>query len=72
MGMAIKIRMLLAARQMSIKDLSEKLEPPTTSQNLNGKLRRDNLSEKELAAIAIACDATFEGNFIMNDTGKEI
>lgn len=72
MGMAIKVRMLLAAREMTLQDLGDKLEPPTTNQNLSHKLKRDNLSEKELAAIAKACNATFEGNFIMNDTGKEI
>lgn len=72
MGMAVKVKMLLAAREMTIKDLALKIEPPTTSQNMSAKLRRDNLSEKELAEIAKACDAAFEGNFILNDSGKEI
>lgn len=70
MGMAVKVKMLLAAKGMTIKDLAAKLEPPTTSQNMSAKLRRDNLSEKELVAIAKACDAEFEGCFKIGD--KEI
>ena len=48
------------------------LEPPTTGQNISAKLRRDNFSEKELDAIARACDAEFEGSFILNDSKKVI
>ena len=70
MGLATKVKMLLAARDMSIKDLSEKLG--TTNQNVTAKLRRDNLSENDLHQIAAACNATFEGVFTLNDTGKEI
>lgn len=72
MGMAIKVRMLLAARQMTLKQLGEHMEPPTTAQNISQKLTKDNLTEKDLTAIAKACDATFEGIFRLNDTGKEI
>jgi len=70
MGMATKVKMLLAARDMNIKDLAEKLG--TTNQNVTAKLRRDNLSESDLNQIAKACNATFEGIFTLNDTGKEI
>ena len=70
--MAVKVRMLLAARGMTIKDLAERLDPPTTSQNMSAKLRRDNLSERELNAIAQACGAVFEGCFILNESGKEL
>jgi len=70
MGMAIKVKMLLAARGMTQKDLAEKLGK--APQNLGRKLKADNLSEKDLIAIAEACGATYEGGFILNDTGKEI
>ena len=70
MEMATKVKMLLAARNMNIKDLAEKLG--TTNQNVTAKLRRDNLSENDLQKIAKACNATFEGTFTLNDTGKEI
>ena len=70
MGMATKIKMLLAARNMTIKDLATKLD--TSSQNMAAKLKRDNLSEIDLKEIAQVCDAVFEGNFKLNDTGKEI
>lgn len=72
MGMAVKVRMLLAARQMTLKELGEHMTPSTSAQNISQKLNRDNLTEKDLIAIAAACDATFEGIFRLNDTGKEI
>lgn len=70
MGMSTKVKMLLASRDMTVKDLATKLG--TTSQNMTAKIRRDNLSENDLVSIAKACNATFEGIFKLNDTGKEI
>lgn len=70
MGLAVKVKMLLAARNMTQKDLAEKMG--TSSQNITAKIRRDNLSEQDLHAIAKACGATFEGTFTLTDTGKEI
>lgn len=72
MGMAVKVRMLLAARQMTLKDLGSRMEPSTSAQNIGRKIKNDNLTENDLSAIAKACNATFEGIFILNDTGKEI
>ena len=68
--MAKLINLLLIERNMVKKELAEKLG--TTPSNISGKLRRDNFSEKELQDIANACNATFTGGFILNDTGKEI
>lgn len=70
MAMATKVKMLLAARSMSIKDLAEKIG--TSSQNMTAKLRRDSLSENDLIEIAKACNASFEGDFTLNDTNKVI
>lgn len=72
MGMAIKVKMLLAAREMTLGDLAAKMEPKTTRQNITAKVNRDNLTEKDLQDIAKACDATYEGFFTLNDTGKQI
>lgn len=72
MEMATKVKMLLAARNMTISDLADKIEPKTTRQNVTMKLKRDNLSESDLQQIAKACNAKFEGIFTLNDTGKEI
>ena len=71
MGMAIKVRMLLAAKEMTISDLAEKIEPKTTAQNIGAKLKRDNLTEKDLHDIAKACGVVYEGSFIFAD-GKRI
>lgn len=70
MGISTKVKMLLAAREMTIKDLAEKIG--TSSQNMTAKLRRDNLTEKDLQQIAQACNATYEVTFTLNDTRKEI
>lgn len=72
MGMAVKVRMLMAVRKMKLKDLAAKLDPPVTPQTLSGKLHRDNLTEKDLIAIAKACNAEFEGVFTLNESGKTI
>lgn len=70
MGMAIKVKMLLAAKQMTISELAERIEPKTTAQNIGAKLKRDNLTEKDLHMIAKACGVTFEGKFVLDDGSK--
>ena len=72
MNLATKVKMLPAARDMTIADLAENIEPKTTRQNVTSKINPNNLSESDLHQIAKACDAEFEGMFILNDSGKEI
>ena len=72
MGMAVKVRMLLAARGMTLKELGARMDPPTSAQNIGQKIKKDNLTENDLSAIARACGATYEGIFRLYDTGKEI
>ena len=72
MGMAVKVRMLLAARGMTLKELGARMDPPTSAQNIGQKIKKDNLTENDLSASARACGATYEGIFRLNDTGKEI
>ena len=68
--MAIKVKMLLAAKEMKISDLAEKIEPKTTAQIIGAKLKRDNLTERDLVDIAKACGMVYEGNFIFEDGRK--
>ena len=70
MGMALKIRIILLERGMSIKELAEKLG--TTGGNLGNKLTRDNFSEKELHEIAEALNCDYKGTFTFRDTGKQV
>ncbi len=70
MSMALKIKMILLERDMTIKQLSEKLG--YKGNNLYNKLDRDNLSEKELKKIADALDCDYDGIFTFRDTGKQI
>lgn len=70
MAMTEKIKIALIKRGMSVKDLAAKLG--CTSQNLSGKFKRDNFSEKELQEIAAAMNCEFRGVFISNETGEEL
>lgn len=70
MGMAVKVKMLLAAKEMTINDLANKIEPKTSAQNMGAKLKRDNLTEKDLRSIAKACGVTYEGSFVFEDGRK--
>ncbi len=70
MSMALKIKMILLERNMTIKQLSENLG--YKGSNLYNKLDRDNLSEKELRAIADALDCDYDGVFTYRETGKQI
>lgn len=70
MGMAIKVKMLLATKEMTISDLANKIEPKTSAQNIGAKLKHDNLTEKDLHQTAKVCGVTFEGNFIFEDGRK--
>ena len=52
MAMTEKIKIALIKKGMSVKDLASSLG--CTSQNISGKFKRDNFSEKELQEIADA------------------
>ena len=68
--MTLKNKMILLERNMTIKQLSEKLG--YKGNNLYNKLDRDNLSEKELHAIANALICNYDGIFTFRDSGKQI
>ena len=70
MSMAKKIRMILVERDMTIKELSEKMG--YSNSYLYNKLRRDTMSEKELKAIANALDCDYDGIFTFRDSGKQV
>lgn len=70
MGMSLKIRTILLERNMTIKELSDKLG--YKGANFYNKLKKDNLTEKELHRIADALDCDYDGTFTFRDTGKQI
>ncbi len=70
MGMSEKIKIVLLKRKKSIKDLADIIGG--TPQNISGKLKRDNFSEKELREIADALDCDFEADFVLRDTGERV
>lgn len=70
MGMAKKIRTILLERDLTIKELAEKIG--TNGNNLSNKLSRDNFSENELRDIAEALDCNYDGIFTLRDSGKMV
>lgn len=70
MSMAKKIKSILLERDMTIKDLSEKMG--YTGTYLYNKLNRDKLTEEELKKIADALNCDYDGIFTFRDTGKQI
>ena len=70
MYMAEKIKIALIKRNMSLKDLAEKIG--STPSNLSNKIKRDNFPENELHEIAEALDCTFNVSFTLNDTKEQI
>lgn len=71
MGMSEKIRILLIKKgNMSITDLAKLLN--TSPQNLSGKIKRDNFSEKELKEIAKVLDCEYKSSFVIKETGEEV
>jgi len=70
MSMAKKIKSILLERDMTIKELSDKLG--YKGSYLYNKLSRDRFTEKELKKIANALGCDYEGIFTFRDTGKQI
>lgn len=70
MSMAKKIRSILLERDMTIKELSDKLG--YEGSYLYNKLSRDRLTEPDLKKIADALNCDYDGIFTFRDTGKKI
>lgn len=70
MSMTKKIKTILLEREMTIKDLSNKLG--FEGSYLYNKLSRDRLTEDELIKIADALNCDYDGIFTFRDTGKKI
>ena len=70
MSMTKKIKMILVERNMTIKELSDKLG--YNGSYLYNKLARDRMSEEELRRIADALDCEYDGIFTFRDSGKQI
>lgn len=71
MSMAEKIRILLIKRgNISEAKLAELLN--TSPQNLSGKMKRDNFTEKDLQQIAKVLECEYKATFVINETGEEI
>lgn len=70
MSAAKKIRIMLIERDMTLKELSERLNKhPST---VSDKMRRDNFSENDLNEIADILGFDYEAVFTDRETGKKI
>ena len=70
MLMAEKIKIALIKRNLTLKELAERID--STPSNLSNKIKRDNFPENELHEIAKALNCTFNVSFTMNDTKEQI
>jgi len=57
-------------KNISLNELAEKVE--TSSQNLNNKFRRDNLSENDIRNMADALGYDVRISLIDRETGEEL
>jgi transcriptional regulator with XRE-family HTH domain len=65
-----KIKILLVEREMTLTDLSKRLNKSLST--MSEKMTRDNFSEKELKKIAEALNYDYDIIFTDKDTGKTI
>lgn len=70
MSMAQVIRAAMKKQGVTVSQLSRQLG--CTTQNISGKMRRDNFRESDLQEIAAAIGCRFEGRFISEETGKPV
>lgn len=70
MGVSQQIRIAMLKKNVSLNELAEKVG--TTAQNLSGKFRRDNLSEKDMCDIAEALGCDLQINLVDKVTGTQI
>lgn len=70
MAASQKIRIAMLKKNISLNELAERLE--TSPQNLSGKFRRDNLSEKDMSDIAEALGCELVISFVEKGTDETI
>lgn len=63
-----KIRMIARKQNITLSQLADLLH--ISRQALNDRLKRDNFKEKDLQQIAEVLNCTYEGSFILNETGE--
>lgn len=68
MGMVTKIKMLLVKKEMTQKELADKIG--VTQGNLSRKFSNNNLTEKDIETIAAALGCEFKGTFTDKTTGE--
>lgn len=70
MSAAKKIKILLIERDMTLTDLSKRLNKSLST--ISGKMSRDNFSEKDLKKIADVLNYECDIVFTDKETGKTI
>lgn len=70
MSAAKKIKLLLVEREMTLTELSKRLNKSVS--NMSGKMARDNFSEHDLREIADLLNYDYEPVFTDRNTGKQI
>ncbi|WP_418667428.1 helix-turn-helix domain-containing protein [Allofournierella sp.] len=70
MSAAKKIKILLIEREMTLTELSKRLNKSVST--MSDKMKRDNFSEKDLKQIADILNYDYEAVFTDRETGKKV
>lgn len=70
MSAAKKIKILLIEREMTLTELSKRLNKSVPT--MSDKMKRDNFSEKDLKQIADILNYDYEAVFTDRETGKKV
>ncbi len=70
MSMTEKIKILLIKRDMTQRELADRLG--TSQANLSKKYKLDDWRESDLKEIAKILNASFDGSFILNESNEKI
>lgn len=70
MSMTEKIKILLIKRDMTQRELADKLG--TSQANLSKKYKLDDWRESDLKKIAKILNASFDGFFVLNESNEKI
>ena len=65
MGMTEKIKILMIKKDITQKELADKLE--ISQPTLSKKFKLDDWRESDLKQIAEVCECEFEGSFILSN-----
>lgn len=69
---ARKVKLLLAARGLTQKDVAAQYDPPITPQSFGNKIKNNNFTTRDFEQISRICNAEYDFKFKLPDTEDEL